>query len=237
MTLNILANNSAALILAAVTLLFGGIVAAIRLPGLKLLRWHQHFAAGIVLAAVCIGLLSSIQSWRAPLFTLAGFMLGTITILVIKLMASKTRPKPFDSSTQRIGPVSLWAKTLMCSFLFGLTMMLEAEAKVALEVAMTTEVLFLLLLRAAAVKPSTPRLILVALTMTLLFLAGALVGNIVFRLSMDVWRFALFFVAGAVSYLVMHELLVAVRDRQQPSALAGIFCLGFFAVIVIDVIA
>ena len=54
---------------------------------------------------------------------------------------------------------------------------------------------------------------------------------------MDVWRIALFFVAGAVSYLVMHELLVAARDRQQTSALAGTFCLGFLAVIVIDVIA
>lgn len=52
---------------------------------------------------------------------------------------------------------------------------------------------------------------------------------------MQITGIALFFVAGAVSYLVMHELLVAVRDRQQTSALAGTFCLGFLAVIVIDV--
>jgi hypothetical protein len=84
---------------------------------------------------------------------------------------------------------------------------------------------------------STRSKILASSTLALLFLSGAIAGSFISIADVAVLRMALAFGTGTVSYFVTHELLIAPRQRHQAPAMAGIFCLGFFALLVIDVVA
>ena len=78
------------LIPAAATLL-GGVVAAFRPPGARLQSVIQHFAAGVVFAAVAGELLPELMHEAAPLPTVLGFALGVGLMLGVKRLP---RAKP-----------------------------------------------------------------------------------------------------------------------------------------------
>ncbi|NKN39876.1 transporter, partial [Agrobacterium sp. a22-2] len=67
----------------AVTIL-GGIIAAFRAPGPKLTSAIQHFAAGVVFAAIGLELLPDLVGEHAPLEVLVGFTAGVLLMLGVK---------------------------------------------------------------------------------------------------------------------------------------------------------
>ena len=69
--------------------ILGGIVAAFRSPGARMRSAVQHFAAGIVFAAIAFELLPEIKDERAPLAAMLGFAAGIGLMLVIKIVVGK----------------------------------------------------------------------------------------------------------------------------------------------------
>lgn len=65
-------------------MMVGGIIASFRTPGPRLGSAIQHFAAGMVFAAVAIELLPDVVSLHAPLATILGFSLGVAPMLVMR---------------------------------------------------------------------------------------------------------------------------------------------------------
>lgn len=64
----------------------GGAVAAYRPPGQRVTSYIQHFAAGVVLAAIAGGLLPDLIERQQTLFwIIAGFVLGLALMIGVKL--------------------------------------------------------------------------------------------------------------------------------------------------------
>ncbi len=68
----------------AVCMLLGGIFASVYQPGERLTSATQHFAAGVVFAAVAKELLPKLGEESGVLVLVIGFMLGIISMLLLK---------------------------------------------------------------------------------------------------------------------------------------------------------
>ena len=88
----------------AAAVVVGGIVASIRPPGPATRSAVQHFAAGVVFAALATELLPDVMHRRLPLVTIGGFALGVIVMLGLKALTE--RPQGQDAVRGRL-PASL----------------------------------------------------------------------------------------------------------------------------------
>src|SRR5581483_12124560 len=62
----------------------GGTVAVFRTPSAKTRSLIQHFAAGLVFAAVAVEVLPDLMHYHAPAWAAAGLTLGAATMLFIR---------------------------------------------------------------------------------------------------------------------------------------------------------
>lgn len=104
------------LIPAAATI-FGGAIAVWRTPSETVRSVIQHFAAGVVLAAVAGELLPEMTREHQPLGVVIGFILGVALMLCVKLVAERVEAR--DEATSG-GKVGLLAAVAIDIFIDGL---------------------------------------------------------------------------------------------------------------------
>ncbi len=68
----------------ATTIIGGGALAALRPPGPKVRSAVQHFAAGLVFAAVAVAILPGMIHERKPVAAFIGFAIGVALMLLVK---------------------------------------------------------------------------------------------------------------------------------------------------------
>jgi zinc transporter, ZIP family len=73
----------------AVAVVMGGVLSSLRPPGAGMRSAVQHFAAGVVFAALATELLPEVMHRRLPLQTIAGFALGVVVMLLLKAFTGK----------------------------------------------------------------------------------------------------------------------------------------------------
>ena len=73
----------------AAAVVVGGIAASIRAPGPTTRSAVQHFAAGVVFAALATELLPDVMHRRLPLVTIVGFALGVVAMLGLKALTER----------------------------------------------------------------------------------------------------------------------------------------------------
>ena len=105
------------LIPAAATI-FGGAIAVWRTPSETVRSVIQHFAAGVVLAAVAGELLPEMTREHQPLGVVIGFILGVALMLCVKLVAERVEARevqetPLITVAFFAGFVSLYLLELM----------------------------------------------------------------------------------------------------------------------------
>ena len=79
--------------------ILGGVIAAFRPPGARLRSSVQHFAAGIVFAAVALELLPDIMHERSPIAAVIGFVIGIGLMLGVKMLTEKSGEKTSAAET------------------------------------------------------------------------------------------------------------------------------------------
>lgn len=79
--------------------ILGGVIAAFHPPGARLRSSVQHFAAGIVFAAVALELLPDIMHERSPVAAVVGFVLGIGLMLGVKTLTEKAGGKTIESES------------------------------------------------------------------------------------------------------------------------------------------
>lgn len=62
-------------------ILAGGAVAVVRAPGTRVISAFQHFAAGMVFAAVAVELLPQLHTLDSPIAMISGFIVGVAAML------------------------------------------------------------------------------------------------------------------------------------------------------------
>ncbi len=225
----------------------GAILAAVRPPGPRTRSAVQHYAAGVVFAAVAGELLPEIKH-DAPLPVSVGFALGIALLLLVRHLTDEAEPTaaPTSPTGGAALPTGLLIATgldvALDGVLLGIGFAVGATQGVLLTIALTLEVLFLGLSTAAALSAnglSPAGVIGIPAGIAGLLALGALVGALVFGGLTGTALFAgvLGFAAAALLYLVTEELLVEAHETPETPAITAMFFAGFLTLLVVEMLA
>ncbi len=230
----------------AAAVLLGGVVAAFRPPGVRLQSVIQHFAAGVVFAAVAGELLPELMNEAAPLPTVLGFAVGVGLMLGVKRLteggpaeggpAETSETEDADDTRGLVTAVAVDVST--DGLLVGVGFAAGAEAGVLLTLALSLEVLFLALATAATLSDdgaSRGRVIGTAAGLAALLVAGAAVGGLAAgALTGPLLAGVLAFGVAALLYLVTEELLVEAHETEDTPLATATFFAGFLALLLLE---
>lgn len=225
-----------------VATILGGVVASYRAPGPRLRSAIQHFAAGVVFAAVGTELLPEIQEQASSLWPLIiGFALGVALMLAIKWSlphAEAGGSHGAGEANPRTLLITVGVDMLIDGLLIGMGFATGEELGFLLTIALTLELLFLALSVSAALSAAhwpRHRIIATTIGLTLLVLGGALIGATFLAGLGGAWLVGMLaFGAAALLYLVTEELLVEAHEVEETPFITAMFFVGFLLLFVLE---
>ncbi|MFC6864412.1 hypothetical protein ACFQGE_13205 [Halomicroarcula sp. GCM10025817] len=225
---------------AVVAALIGGIIAIFRSPGEYGKSYIQHFAAGVVFAAVAAKLLPDVHD-RAPVWVVVGFAVGIATMLTVHQLSRYIEKSGvgggFGGATSLIITVSM--NMIIDGLLIGVAFLNAPKTGVIITIALAIETLFV----GAAAVAILPKELAVykKLAVPLLFgsllILGVTSGTLFFSgLTGAPIAVVLAFGAANLIYLVTEELLVKAQQVPETPASTTLFFLGFLLIFVFDML-
>lgn len=208
--------------------LLGGGMAAVWKPSQATRSLIQHFAAGVVLAALAVELLPEIEREHAPGLVLIGsFAMGSLFMFAMKLWTLKLEHKATQKSSTGINIGLLLATFIdvaMDGFIIGAGFAAGGTTGMILALGLSVELLFLgLSLASDTIKGW--RIVRISGALGLTVFLFALLGNGLLAESPHaVIGGVLSFSAAALLYLVTEELLIEAHEvEEQPVATLVLF--------------
>jgi ZIP family zinc transporter len=224
--------------LAVVAAMVGGVVAVYRAPGPQMESNVQHFAAGVVTAAVAAELLPNIHD-RAPVVVVVGFAVGVAAMLGVHQLSKRLEKRdiggPFAGAAGLL--ITVGIDMLIDGVLIGVTFLAEPSTGIIVAVALAIEVLFLGVAGVVALPEgmSTLRKLAVPATFGLLLTTGVTVGVLALEgVTGAPIALILAFGAAALLYLVTEELLVKAQKVPETPTSTTLFFVGFLAIFLLD---
>jgi ZIP family zinc transporter len=203
----------------------------------------QHFAAGVVFAAVAGEILPEIRHQRAPLPVIIGFSVGVIAMLGMRYLTQRLGGEGVAADTGRSVTsllIAVGVDLLLDGLLVGIGFAAGAENGILLAIALTLEVLFLGLATATALLKSGAsrgRVIGTMAGLAGVVALGAIIGvTLLAGLSGAALEVALSFGAAALLYLVTEELLTEAHEVPETPLITAMFFLGFLALFLIELL-
>lgn len=229
-------------LLPVAAVLLGGGVAIFKAPGPRLSSGIQHFAAGVVFAAVAVELLPEVMRAHAPIPAMLGFAIGVAALLAVRWFAEQMQAQSVQKQAQ---PTSMLAvigiDVFIDGILVGVGFAAGQEQGILLTIALTLEVLFLGLSTSAELSEAGAargRVLGMVMLLALLLAIGAGLGVTLLRgLTGAALEAALAFGAAALLYLVTEELLVEAHEVPETPLTTATFFLGFLILFVIEMVA
>jgi len=242
----------------------GAAVAAVRPPGRRVVSGVQHFAAGVVTAALAGEIMPELRREGHLGWTVVGFVAGAMLVLALGEYGRRTeegaeaeeaarraakasaRRGIVGGKVERVAtgtlPIGMLAAIvidlLLDGVLVGLGARLGQAQGIILTIALTLEILFLALSVSAELTErgmSKARAWTVCTGLGLVTAVGAVGGAAVLGgVSTTVMSAVLAFGAAALLYLVLEELLVEAHEEKESIALGAMFFLGFLAIYVLS---
>jgi zinc transporter, ZIP family len=216
--------------------LVGGATSVFWAPGRWVTSYIQHFAAGVVIAAVALKVApDSMRAGAPPLLVLGGFTLGGIVMIGVKWLTLKIEEQQRHRKRKPWGLTAAAAvDTAIDGAIIGAGFTMGEGLGVVLSLALGLELLFLTLSVGASFRQEkASRLTTFAVTsgISLLLLVGALLGMLLLRgASPSILAALLSFGAAALLYLVTEELLVETQLPEETLISTAMFFLGFVAI-------
>jgi len=227
------------------TIMLGGALAVLRPPGAKVRSAVQHFAAGLVFAAVAVEILPGMIHERKPVAVFIGFAIGVVLMLLVKQLTERMEKEPAEGEPKIESRSSLMLAleidVLIDGLLIGVSFAAGAKAGLILTVALAIEVMFLGLAAAVALSESNAsrtKILSTCAALSLFLLTGAALGA-TFLSHLSGWALEalLSFGCAALLYLVTEELLVEAHEEIETPVQTAMFFLGFIALLVTEMIA
>jgi len=195
----------------------------------------QHFAAGVVFAAIASEIIPDVLHGEAPVAALIGFAVGVGLMFALRALAERLESAGDVRSAYPLGLLAAVAiDCIVDGVVVGAGFATGARQGVLIAVSLTLEMFFLGLATAATVKGGggrTPGIMLVCVVLGLL-LVGSGVGGLAFLSGQSPVLLTGFlaFGAAALLYLVTEELLIRAHDLGETAGVTALFFLGFLAV-------
>ncbi len=218
----------------ALVALGGGILAAVWSPNHQMRSLIQHFAAGVVLAALAVELLPEIGREHAPgLVLVASFALGSLFMYGLKLWTMRLEKK----ANVKEAAVGLSTGLLLATFIdvatdgfiIGAGFAAGGETGTILALGLSVELLFLGLALASEATTGW-RIIAISGALGSTVLIFSLIGNALLTgASHAVIGGALAFSAAALLYLVTEELLMEAHTVEEKPISTLVLFGGFLS--------
>ncbi len=204
----------------AAVALAGGVLAALWHPSRAARSQIQHFAAGVVLAALAVELLPEIEREHAPGLVLAGaFALGAAAMFGLKLASERMATHPGARTGVDTGLLlATFIDVAVDGFIIGAGFAAGGETGPILAIGLSVELLFLgLALTSDA--PGGWKIVALSGGLGLTVAAAAVIGKLALAgASHAVIGGALAFAAAALLYLVTEELLMEAHEGEQEES-------------------
>jgi zinc transporter, ZIP family len=217
----------------------GGLLAAWWSPGVKARSAVQHFAAGVVIAAVASGMIPEITQTGTLRGILGGFAAGGAAMIALKWVVLR-----FEKTSRHRRPVGLAAAAAVDTLIDGAVIsagfVMGERLGALLAIALGIELLFLALSVGAefhkdranrwtgmAVTTGISLLMLVGAAGALLFLRGASEAAVAVFLS---------FGAAALIYLIAEELLVESIQAEESLFSTAMLFAGFLVLLALKLL-
>lgn len=221
----------------ALLMAIGSIAAWYKQPTEKFSSLVQHFAAGVVLAAVAAELVPKIIQNEVQWLVALGFAGGVLVMFVTEMLADYLNQK----SKENAFPVGLVLAVIIDVFIDGLLIGVAFSASkrsgIVIALALTLEVFFLGIATTASLmkyKAKKSIGILCMLIAAVLIPIGASIGYIVAaNLSNTLHMTILAFGTAALLYLVTEELLVEAHTVPETRRSTLAFFVGFLIILLI----
>lgn len=212
--------------------LCGGFLAAFWKPSHQHRSLIQHFAAGVVLAALAVELLPEIAREHAPGPVLIGaFALGSLFMYGLKLWAEHLEHQ--DKAAGKSGGIgrglllATFVDVAVDGFIIGAGFAAGGETGTILAIGLSVELLFLGLALTSD-QVSGRQIILVSGAIGLTVLSCSVIGSMLLAgASHTVIGAALAFSAAALLYLVTEELLMEAHVVQEKPVSTLVLFAGF----------
>jgi ZIP family zinc transporter len=204
----------------ALIALCGGVLAAFWTPSHTTRSLIQHFAAGVVLAALAVELLPEISREHAPGLVLAGsFALGSLFMYGLKLWTIRMEHAASVSGAVKGLSTGLLLATFIDvatdGFIIGAGFAAGGETGTILALGLSVELLFLGLALTSGATAGW-RIVAISGALGLTVLSFALLGNVLLSgASHAVIGGTLAFSAAALLYLVTEELLMEAHEVEE----------------------
>lgn len=219
----------------------GAGVATVKQPGPRLISAIQHFAAGVVIAALAGEVLPGLRQEGDLGWAVAGFTAGVTLVLSLAAYGRRLDSREPTATTETttdttravagaVLPIGLLVTVgidlLIDGVLVGLGVRLGSTQGLILTIALTLEILFLTLSLVAELtdRGLTPaRAALTCIALALLTALGAVGAALLLGgVSAAVLAFVLAFGAAALLYLAVEELLVEAHHTAGPPHRGGV---------------
>ena len=191
----------------------------------------QHFAAGVVLAALAVELLPEIGREHAPAWVLIGaFALGSLFMYAMKLWTMRLEANEAAADESKLNHgllIATFIDIAVDGFIIGTGFAAGGETGFVLALGLSVELLFLGL---SLTSESTKgwRIVALSALLGLTVLGCALLGSILLSgASNAVIAAALAFSAAALLYLVTEELLIEAHEVEEKPISTLILFAGF----------
>jgi ZIP family zinc transporter len=222
----------------AVVSLLGGVLAAVWTPNHQARSLIQHFAAGVVLAALAVELLPEIEREHAPtLVLIASFALGSLFMYGIKLWTMRMEHQA-ELSGAAAGMGSAMGSGLLLAtfidvatdgFIIGAGFAAGGQTGTILALGLSVELLFLGLALASSAT-SGRRIIALSGALGVTVLVFSVLGSALLTgASHAVIGGTLAFSAAALLYLVTEELLIEAHEVEEKPIATLVLFGGFLA--------
>ncbi|KTD64700.1 ZIP family metal transporter [Legionella spiritensis] len=223
----------------AVFMLVGGAIASIYRPGSQLTSATQHFAAGVVFAAVAKELLPKISAYHSPAALFIGFSVGIAAMLLLKWLAGTLEDREQEKTGISWGLVSaVGIDVFVDGVLIGVAFLAGAEGGILIAVALAIEIFFLGLSTTSTlgVRQVSPQSrFAVSFILALLIPAGALLGaSLLIHLPVSITDGVLSFGVAALLYLVTEELLLEAHEVRETPWITLCFFIGFLLILMLE---
>ena len=196
-------------------LILAAMIAVHLIPRNSVVSLFQHFAAGVVFAAVAVELLPVLKKTGDPLIMAAGFIIGVITMLLIGKFAEK------------LGMVIPIAVDLFVDgMLVAIGFATGSEGGFILLIGLSMEAVSLGLSEAPSLIRkgfSKEKVIWLTIVLGVSLLCGSAFGNIVVGISGHLIVGILGFGVAALLYLVTEELLVEAHEVEDTPFITAMF--------------
>lgn len=218
-----------------VVTIIGGIIAAYRSPGERTRITVQHFAAGVVFAAVGLELLPELVTNIELLPLIIGFSAGVALMLAVRKFSENLEGKGGSSGLVIASAVDVFIDGL----LIGVSFEIGLEAGIIITIALTIELLFLALSVASSLAKegkSKTKTIITTIVLSLLVLIGATLGGTLLQgIHSSALEGIIAFAVAALLYLVTEELLVEAHKGEEDSSFSTtMFFVGFLIILILE---